>query len=62
MWEYKISEEMSYYNDVLILVCVEVSVGERKKNTGEVDKLVLILVCVEVSVGEQNKFGLQLRI
>ena len=47
---------------VLILVCVEVSVGERKKNTGEVDKLVLILVCVEVSVGEQNKFGLQLRI
>ena len=37
---------------VLILVCVEVSVGEIEKLTQDaINRFVLILVCVEVSVG-----------
>ena len=39
---------------VLILVCVEVSVGEDTREVEKISQaLVLILVCVEVSVGVQ---------
>ena len=39
---------------VLILVCVEVSVGDvTKEPIADLEPSVLILVCVEVSVGEK---------
>ena len=40
---------------VLILVCVEVSVGDKEEHSQRLNPLyVLILVCVEVSVGAIN--------
>ena len=40
---------------VLILVCVEVSVGDYTKISDNYEiNYVLILVCVEVSVGDHN--------
>ena len=40
-----------YVQEVLILVCVEVSVGEVFRTGNNRGMEVLILVCVEVSVG-----------
>ena len=51
MWEPSEADCRVYDNRVLILVCVEVSVGETKPETKQEEKPVLILVCVEVSVG-----------
>ena len=51
MWEYKIDNVNHPPHYVLILVCVEVSVGVLKKMNFKGDVTVLILVCVEVSVG-----------
>ena len=46
---------------VLILVCVEVSVGECEEYVREnKSNKVLILVCVEVSVGDRMKIYLAL--
>ena len=39
--------------DVLILVCVEVSVGDSFFLDTDINTSVLILVCVEVSVGDK---------
>ena len=50
MWEKKL-KTFKFQNLVLILVCVEVSVGVNYTILKEVLLIVLILVCVEVSVG-----------
>ena len=51
MWE-AINHNFNRLNDwVLILVCVEVSVGACLKKIIDYCVEVLILVCVEVSVG-----------
>ena len=46
--------EDSMYDEVLILVCVEVSVGVEKLRRVVSSLCVLILVCVEVSVGVEE--------
>ena len=52
MWECLTSLKVSFFDIVLILVCVEVSVGVNLKPHDDIRLIVvLILVCVEVSVG-----------
>ena len=51
MWEFTEKEIKEIVLPVLILVCVEVSVGENKDYDNKRIHNVLILVCVEVSVG-----------
>ena len=55
-------QEMLNNKEVLILVCVEVSVGGKIAPRLRFSVRVLILVCVEVSVGElkiiNKKFNL----
>ena len=55
MWEWTVDREVKLVAEVLILVCVEVSVGVSSTQSLIIDKDVLILVCVEVSVGVITK-------
>ena len=55
MWELPLRGEYNNKKKVLILVCVEVSVGVIRLNLCRLTaRNVLILVCVEVSVGEYH--------
>ena len=54
MWENLEFLETLTVEQVLILVCVEVSVGVYKLDNIEISANVLILVCVEVSVGARS--------
>ena len=63
VWEQRGRQRIERYYYVLILVCVEVSVGDRENRQNTLKaRAVLILVCVEVSVGVKGweikaKFG-----
>ena len=56
MWELAHFEFSIGLRSVLILVCVEVSVGEVKIPPSSMRRWVLILVCVEVSVGDGREY------
>ena len=55
VWELPLRGEYNNKKKVLILVCVEVSVGVIRLNLCRLTaRNVLILVCVEVSVGDSS--------
>ena len=57
MWEGTFQGGHTTDVQVLILVCVEVSVGDNMEKINVKRFLVLILVCVEVSVGGKSNLG-----